>query len=73
MTTVETAKAIRAELKATFPGVKFQVRKSDVGVINIDHDNNKDLASAVQHFCRKFEDWNTYNVNYVFVNYYGTL
>ena len=73
MTTVETAKAIRAELKATFPTYKFSVRKEHVGVINIAYNGDVEIRSAVDAIAKKFEGWNDFNAEYVFVNAYGKV
>lgn len=71
MTTVETAKEIRAELKALFPSYKFSVRKIDCGVINIDYNGDAIIRERLNAIAKSFENWNTYNTNYVFVNAYG--
>lgn len=68
MTTVETAKAIRAELKTSFPSYKFSVRKTDCGVINIEHNGDWAFNSMVSTIVRKYESWNTNQTNYVFVS-----
>jgi len=54
-TTVETAKLIRAELKATFPTVKFSVRKPYYGVLNISFDGTKEIKEAVNEIAAKYE------------------
>lgn len=71
MTTVETAKAIRAELKATFPNHKFSVRKEYVGVINIGYNGDKEIREALDAIALKFKGWNEFNTDYVWVNAYG--
>lgn len=71
MTTVETAKAIRQELKAAFPNYKFSVRKEDVGVINIAYNGDKEIRESVDAIARKFKGWNEFNTEYVWVNAYG--
>lgn len=73
MTTVETAKAIRAELKATFPTYKFQVIKKDVGVIYIEFNGDKAIRPMVDAIADKFLGWNEFNTEYVFVNPCGTM
>ena len=72
MTTVETAKTIRAELKATFPTYKFSVRKEHYGVLNIAYNGDKAIRNAVDSIARKYEDVTEYQTQYVFVNAYGT-
>lgn len=54
-TTVETAKLIRAELKATFPTIKFSVRKEHYGVLNISFDGNKEIKNQVDEIAAKYE------------------
>ena len=54
-TTVETAKLIRAELKATFPTIKFSVRKEHYGVLNISFDGTKEIKEAVDVIAAKYE------------------
>lgn len=71
MTTTETAKLIRAELKQTFPTVKFSVRKLHFGVINIEYKDAKEIRSTVDSIAKKFEDWSQFNTEFVFVNCYG--
>jgi len=71
MTTTETAKAIRAELKASFPAVKFSVRKIHFGVLNIQYKDAKEIRPAVNQIAKKFEGWSEFNTTYVFVNCYG--
>lgn len=71
MTTVETAKAIRTELKATFPTYKFSVRKEYCGVINIEFNGDSAIRPAVDAIAKKFEGWSEFNTEYVFVNAYG--
>lgn len=71
MTTTETAKAIRTELKNTFPTFKFSVRKIHFGVINIEFNGDKEIRPAVDAIAKKFEGWNEFNTDYVFVNCYG--
>jgi hypothetical protein len=71
MTTTETAKLIRTELKATFPAVKFSVRKIHFGVINIEFKDAKEIRSTVNAIAKKFEDWSEFNTQFVFVNCYG--
>lgn len=71
MTTVETAKAIRAELKAAFPNHKFSVRKVYCGVINIEYNGDPEIRDAVDAISYKFKGWNEFNTEYVFVNAYG--
>jgi Large polyvalent protein associated domain 29 len=54
-TTTETAKLIRAELKAAFPSVKFSVRKEHYGVLNISFDGSKEIKNDVQAIADKYE------------------
>lgn len=54
-TTVETAKIIRQELKATFPEITFSVRKADWGVINISFTGSSDVKQAVEEISWKYE------------------
>jgi hypothetical protein len=54
-TTVETAKLIRAELKAQFPTIKFSVRKEHYGVLNISFDGTKEIKEAVDVIAAKYE------------------
>jgi len=54
-TTVETAKLIRAELKAAFPTIKFSVRKEHYGVLNISFDGTKEIKEAVDQIAAKYE------------------
>ena len=53
--TVETAKLIRAELKATFPTIKFSVRKEHFGVLNISFDGTKEIKKMVDQIADKYE------------------
>jgi hypothetical protein len=71
MTTAETAKLIRTELKTTFPTIKFSVRKIDCGVINIEFKDAKEIRSTVDSIAKKFEGWSEFNTQFVFVNCYG--
>ena len=71
MTTVETAKAIRAELKAKFPTYKFSVRKTYVGVINIEYNGASEIREALEEIARNYRGWNEFNTDYVWVNAYG--
>lgn len=73
MKTVETAKAIREELKATFPNHKFSVRKEHFNVINIAYNGDKEIRPTVDAIASKFIGWNEFNTDYVFVNAYGAL
>lgn len=54
-TTVESAKLIREELKATFPAIKFSVRKADWGVINISFAGSSEVKQAVEEISWKYE------------------
>lgn len=54
-TTVETAKLIRAELKQLFPTIKFSVRKTDYGVINISFTGTKEIKDQVEEISWKYE------------------
>jgi hypothetical protein len=67
MTTVETAKLIRKELATNFSGIKFSVRKTDVGVIYVQHEV-RDLAFRKQlsAFLTQFENWFEYRTEYIF-------
>ncbi len=67
MNTTETAKLIRKELAANFSGIKFSVRKTDVGVIYVQHEV-RDLAFRKQlsAFLNQFENWFDYRTEYVF-------
>ena len=71
MTTVETTKAIRAELKATFPTYKFSVRKRDTAVVNIEYNGDLEIREALEIIARKYTGWNQFNTDYVWVNAYG--
>lgn len=71
MTTVETAKAIRAELKAKFPNYKFSVRKTYVGVINIEYNGDDAIRAELDLIALKYRGWNEFNTDYVWVNAYG--
>ena len=71
MTTVETAKAIRAELKAIFPGYKFSVRKRDTAVINIEYNGDPVIRETLDAIARKYIGWTEFNTDYVWVNAYG--
>lgn len=73
MTTVETTKAIRAELKAAFPAHKFSVRKVDCGVVHIEFNGDKAIREAVNAIAQKFTGWSEFNTDYVFVNPCRTL
>lgn len=73
MTTVQTAKAIRAELKATFPEFKFSVRKEYVGVINIAYNGAPEIREALNAIALKYKGWNEFNTDYVWVNAYGKM
>ena len=70
MTTVETAKAIRAELKAKFPAYKFSVRKTWTDVINIEYNGDSAIRESLEEIARNYKGWNQFN-NYVWVNVYG--
>ena len=54
-TTTETAKLIRAELKATFPTIKFSVRKEHYGVLNISFDGTREVKDVVDVIAAKYE------------------
>ena len=71
MTTVETAKAIRAELKAKFPTYKFSVRKTYVGVINIEYNGDDAIRAELDALAMSYRGWNEFNTDYVWVNAYG--
>jgi hypothetical protein len=71
MTTVETAKMIRAELKATFPTYKFSVRKSYCGVINIEYNGAPEIRAELNAIAIKYLGWSEFNTEYVWVNAYG--
>ena len=71
MTTVETATAIRAELKTTFPTYKFSVRKEYCGVINIAYNGDAAIRPALDAIANKFKGWNEFNTDYVWINAYG--
>ena len=71
MTTVETAKAIREELKTSFPTFKFSVRKVHFNVINIEYNGEPSIRESVNAIAKKFEGWTEFNTDYVFVNAYG--
>ena len=71
MTTVETAKMIRAELKATFPTYKFSVRKSYCGVINIEYNGAPEIRAELDAIAIKYRGWSEFNTEYVWVNAYG--
>lgn len=71
MTTVETAKAIRTELKTAFPTYKFSVRKVYCGVINIEYNGDTEIREALDSIALKYKGWNEFNTDYVFVNAYG--
>ena len=70
MTTVEIAKAIRAELKAKFPAYKFSVRKTWTDVINIEYNGDSAIRESLEEIARNYKGWNQFN-NYVWVNVYG--
>ena len=71
MTTVETTKAIRAELKATFPAYKFSVRKCYTAVVNIEYNGAPEIREALDAIARKYIGWSEFNTDYVWVNAYG--
>lgn len=71
MTTVETTKAIRAELKAKFPTYKFSVRKCYVGVVNIEYNGAPEIREELEEIARSYKGWNEFNTEYVWVNAYG--
>jgi hypothetical protein len=71
MTTVETAKAIRAELKTKFPTYKFSVRKSYVGVINIEYNGDQAIRAELDSIANSYKGWSEFNTDYVWVNAYG--
>lgn len=73
MTTVETTKAIRAELKAAFPTFKFSVRKVDCGVVHISYNGDKEIRPAINAIAQKFTGWSEFNTEYVFVNPCGVI
>jgi hypothetical protein len=73
MTTVETTKLIRAELKATFPTYKFSVRKVDCGVVHISYNGDKSIRESVNAIAKKFLGWSEFNTEYVFVNPCGAI
>ena len=68
MTTTETTKAIKAELKATFPTYKFSVRKVHTGTVYVEYNGDKAIRAEVDAIAAKFEGWNEFNTQYVFVN-----
>ena len=71
MTTVETAKAIRQELKTKFPTYKFSVRKEYVGVINIEYNGDDAIRAELDSIALKYRGWSEFNTDYVWVNAYG--
>jgi hypothetical protein len=71
MTTVETAKMIRAELKATFPTHKFSVRKSYFAVINIEYNGAPEIRAELDAIAIKYRGWSEFNTDYIWVNAYG--
>ena len=71
MTTVETAKAIRAELKAKFPTYKFSGRTTYVGVINIEYNGDDAIRAELDLIALKYRGWSEFNTDYVWVNAYG--
>jgi hypothetical protein len=73
MTTVETTKAIRAELKATFPTYKFSVRKVYCGVVHIDYNGDKSIREVINEIAKKFTGWSEFQTEYVFVNPCGVI
>ena len=73
MTTVETTKAIRTELKATFPTYKFSVRKVHCGTVYLSYNGDKAIRQEVEAIAQKFTGWSEFNTQYVFVNPCGPL
>ena len=71
MTTTETAKTIRVELKAKFPTFKFSVRKTDTGVINIEYNGDPAIRKELDSIAMRYKGWTEFNTEYVWVNAYG--
>lgn len=72
MTTVQTAKAIRVELKAKFPEYKFSVRKFSSDGISIEYNGDKNIRPELDSLANSYKGWSEFNTNYVWVNPYGT-
>lgn len=71
ISTVNTAKLIRAELKSKFPTYKFSVRKEYVGVINIEYNGAEEIRAELEEIARSYRGWREFNTDYVWVNAYG--
>jgi hypothetical protein len=71
MTTTETAKLIRAELKTRFPGYKFSVRKTDFAVVNIEYNGADEIREELEALRHRYIGWTEFNTDFVWVNAYG--
>ena len=71
ISTANTAKLIRNELKVTFPNYKFSVRKTYVGVINIEYNGAPEIRAELDAIANKYRGWSEFNTDYVWVNAYG--
>jgi hypothetical protein len=67
MTTTETAKLIRQELKQLHPEIKFSVRKEYTGVLWVSHSvEDEAFRDALRLYLKKFISWKEFNTDYVF-------
>jgi hypothetical protein len=57
---------IKQELAVKYPEVKFSVRRSSATAVHVLH-NVTDLTwrTELDQWLRRFEDWNSYRVEYV--------
>jgi hypothetical protein len=67
MTTTETAKLIRQELKQLHPEIKFSVRKQYTGVLWVTHSiADEAFRDELRLYLKKFISWKEFNTDYVF-------
>jgi hypothetical protein len=67
MTTTETAKLIREELKKLHPEIKFSVRKQYTGVLWVTHSiTDEAFRDGLRLYLKKFISWKEFNTDYVF-------
>jgi len=67
MTTTETAKLIREELKQLHPEIKFSVRKEHTGVLWVSHSiKDEAFRDSLRLYLKKFISWKEFNTDYVF-------
>lgn len=71
MTTAETTKAIRKELKARFPEYKFSVRIFNFAAVNIEYNGDSEIRPDLDLIANKYKGWSEFSTEFVFVNAFG--